>query len=215
VELEGSDEGVQASAESAVDAWRPREKLTEAPDRVAVMEAEPSAEMEEVLAEKLAEVEPGWTVTEAGTVSAALLSARVTAAPPAGAALLRVTVQVAVELEGSDEGVQASAESAVDAWRPREKLTEAPDRAAVMEAEPSVEMEEVLAEKLAEVEPVVTLTEAGTVSAELLSDRDTTAPPAGAALLSVTVQVAEELGPREAGEQAREVGTVGAERLSE
>ena len=39
------------------------------------------------------------TVTDAGTVSAALLSESATVAPPVGAALVRVTVQVAVELE--------------------------------------------------------------------------------------------------------------------
>ena len=48
-----------------------------------------------VLAEKVPVVEPAETVTEAGTVKAALLVlASVTLAPPAGAAFESVTVQV-------------------------------------------------------------------------------------------------------------------------
>ena len=46
------------------------------------------------MALKVAEVAAAATVTDAGTVSVVLVLVRVTAAPPVGAALVRVTVQV-------------------------------------------------------------------------------------------------------------------------
>ncbi len=52
---------------------------------------EPTATVETV---NVALVLPAATVTEAGTVSAALLSVRPTTTPPAGAAVLSVTVPV-------------------------------------------------------------------------------------------------------------------------
>ena len=48
---------------------------------------------------------------------------------------------------------------------------------------------EELAVKFAEVAPEATVTEDGTERAELLSDRETTEPPLGAALDKLTVQV--------------------------
>jgi hypothetical protein len=47
-----------------------------------------------VVAENVAVVAAAATVTEAGTVNAALLSDNITLAPPLGAALVKVTVQV-------------------------------------------------------------------------------------------------------------------------
>jgi hypothetical protein len=43
---------------------------------------------------KVADVAPAATVTDAGVLSAVLESVKVTTAPPAGAAAVRVTVQV-------------------------------------------------------------------------------------------------------------------------
>jgi hypothetical protein len=68
--------------------------------------------------------------------------------------------------------------------------------------------------KLAEVAAAVTVTEAGTVSIALVLDRVTIVPPVGAALLRVTVQVLDELGPRLAGLQASAVTNTGATRLT-
>jgi hypothetical protein len=62
----------------------------------------------------------------------------------------------------------------------------------------------VVALKFAEVAPAATLTEPGVVSCERLSERATLAPPVGAALVRVTVQVLEALGPRVVGVQASE-----------
>ena len=55
--------------------------------------------------------------------------------------------------------------------------------------------------KAAVVDPAATVTEAGTASAVLLLASVTLDPPAGAAWLSVTVQVLTALGPRLAGVQ--------------
>ena len=61
-----------------------------------------------------------------------------------------------------------------------------------------------------EVDPVARVTEVGTVSRLLLLDRATTAPPAGAACDSVSVQVDVTALPKVAGAQDRELGTTGA-----
>ena len=72
----------------------------------------------------------------------------------------------------------------------------------------------VVALKMAEVAAFATVTEAGTVSVGLVLERVTLAPPVGAALLRVTVQVLEALGPRLAGAQAREEISTGATRVT-
>jgi hypothetical protein len=72
----------------------------------------------------------------------------------------------------------------------------------------------VVALNVATVEPAATLTEAGVVSVERLSETATLAPPVGAALVRVTVQVLEALGPRLLGVQAsEETNTEAATRL--
>ena len=68
------------------------------------------------VAEKLALLAPDATVTEAGTVTAALLLARVTASPPLAAAAFKVTVQLSVPAPVIDPLLQLSAlnDSAAD-----------------------------------------------------------------------------------------------------
>lgn len=61
--------------------------------------------MTPTVAVKVFDVAPAATVTEAGTVSNALLLDKETAAPPAGAALDRVTVQEDVALLASVVGL--------------------------------------------------------------------------------------------------------------
>ena len=68
--------------------------------------------------------------------------------------------------------------------------------------------------KLVVVAPAATLTEVGVVSTVLLSERATLAPPVGAALVNVTVQVPEALGPRLLGAHAMEDTRTGATRLT-
>ncbi len=63
-------------------------------------------------------------------------------------------------------------------------------------------MATVVALKLTDVAAEATVTDAGTVSVELVLVRATPAPPEGAGWVRVTVQVLEELGPRLVGLQA-------------
>ena len=72
----------------------------------------------------------------------------------------------------------------------------------------------VVAVKVAEVAAAATVTDAGTVKVELVFDRVTLAPPAGAAWVRVTVQVLEELWPRLVGLQDRVETVTGATRLT-
>ena len=65
-----------------------------------------------------------------------------------------------------------------------------------------------VAEKLTDVEPVGTETVAGTVNASALLERLMVAPPAGAALDSVTEQAAVPVGFKLVGEQETEVRMV-------
>jgi hypothetical protein len=70
-----------------------------------------------VVALKVAEVAAAATVTAAGTVRVALVLVRVMAAPPVGAAWVRVTVQVLEELGPRLVGLQTSEETSTDADR--------------------------------------------------------------------------------------------------
>ncbi len=70
-----------------------------------------------------------------------------------------------------------------------------------------------VAEKVAVLAPAATVTEAGTVSRVLLSDKVTETPPVGAALESVTVQVAAAPELMLVGAQTRDETRTGAVRL--
>jgi hypothetical protein len=77
-----------------------------------------------VAALKVAEVAAAATVTDAGTVSVALVLVRVTAAPPVGAACVRVTVQVLEAFGPRLAGLQTSEETSTDAVRVMVALAE-------------------------------------------------------------------------------------------
>ena len=64
---------------------------------------------------KVAEVADAATVMDAGAERVGLVLERVTTAPPAGAALVSVTVQALKELGPTMEGLQASEETRVEA----------------------------------------------------------------------------------------------------
>jgi hypothetical protein len=83
---------------------------------------------------------------------------------------------------------------------------------AVMVALWELPMAAVVASKVAEVAAAATVTDAGTVRTALVLDRATATPPAGAAVVSVTVHVLEELGPRLVGLQTSDE-TITAVRL--
>ena len=64
----------------------------------------------ETVALKVAVVAPAGTVTDAGTVTATLLLARLTASPPVGAAAFTVTVQASVPAPAMELLVQVTAD---------------------------------------------------------------------------------------------------------
>jgi hypothetical protein len=153
-----------------------------------------------------ADVEPGGTVTLAGTVAAAVFElTRYTSSPPAGAAALIVTVPV--------EGVPATT---VVGLRPRllgrgEVAVRVPVAAAVVEAVTTVLTSSgtaaVAAANVAVLAPAATFTDAGTETTDEDAARDTTVPPAGAGPLKVTVPVAEPPPATDTGEKTTLSGT--------
>jgi hypothetical protein len=79
----------------------------------------------------VAVVDPAATVTEVGTVSAALLLESVTADPPAGAACVKVTVQLLTALCPRLVGLQATPDTKTGATRPIIAVCELPPSVAV------------------------------------------------------------------------------------
>ena len=73
--------------------------------------------MAAVVTVKFADVAAAATVTDAGTVNVALEFARVTLAPPVGAAWVKVTVQVLEEFAPMPVGLQLRDETSTDAAR--------------------------------------------------------------------------------------------------
>jgi hypothetical protein len=163
---------------------------------------------------KAADVEPAATVTEAGVASWELLSESETEEPPAGAAAVRVTIQLPVALGARMVGLQASEERAADASRFTVAVFETPLIVAVTVAAWLLVTAPAVTVNVADVEPDATVTEAGVVSPLLLSESETEEPPAGAAALSVTVQVLVAPEARLVGLQASEERTTGASKSS-
>ena len=87
--------------------------------------------MAPVVALKGADVAAAGTVMDAGTVRVALVFVRVTIAPPAGAAFVKVTVQVVEALGPTLAGLQAREETRTGASRDRLVEVDVPLREAV------------------------------------------------------------------------------------
>src|SRR5262245_18168997 len=140
-------------------------------------------------------VAPEATVTLAGTVAALVLELEsVTTSPPAGAALVSVAVPVEelppvtpvglseIELRLAGGGTGFTVRVAVRVFAPC---------VAVIVTAVEVATELVETAKVAVVAPEATVTLAGTVAMLVFElDSDTASPPAGAALVSVTVPLA-------------------------
>ncbi len=182
---------------------------------MAVIEAVRLVAITPAIAMKVADVAPGATVTEAGTVSNPLLLFKETVLPPAGATLVMVTVQVVITAEASPEGLQASEEIADWATRFRVAIWETPLLiVAITEAVRLPEITPAVALKVADVAPAATVTKVGMVSNALLLDKNTGLPPAGAAAVSVTVQVLIAPEARPVGLQASEDNATVATRFT-
>ena len=79
-----------------------------------------------VVALKVADMAAAATVTDAGTVSVALVLVRVTAAPPVGAAWVSVTMHELEALGPRLVGLQTSEETSTEAARLMVALAELP-----------------------------------------------------------------------------------------
>ena len=136
-----------------------------------------------------------------------------TEAPPVGAGPVRVTVPVADCPPGTDAGETATAESdGGAAFTVRAADAAVVSREACMEAVPAATD---VTTKVLELVPDATETVAGTVATEVFElESWTTAPPAGAGPLSVTVPWEVAPAVRVAGLSVTEIGS-GAETLSE
>jgi hypothetical protein len=167
------------------------------------------------VAVKVPVVAEAATVTLAGTVTLLLLLARATVAPPVEAALLNVTVQVAVPAPVNDAGLQVRPLTVTGAFIVTVELALAPLAVAVTVPEQSLAIAPAVAEKVAVVAPAATVTEAGAVRRALLDERVTASPPAGAAALVVTVQALTAPDVSDVGAQARAVTVTGGTRLNE
>jgi hypothetical protein len=136
---------------------------------------------------KVAVVAPAGTVTVDGSVPLVLLEVRPTTSPPVGAAPNRVTVPVVDVPPVTDAGATATL------FRygviVSEAVTLVLPEAAVMTAVVLEVTAVVVMVKVAEVAPAATVTNGGTEADALLLINSTSAPPAGAAWVRVTVPV--------------------------
>jgi len=133
------------------------------------------------VAENAAVRDPAGTFTEVGTVNAGLLAETGTLMPPVGAGAERVRVQVEDAPASSVVALHANADTSTGAIRLKVAVWEALLSVAVTVALWVVVTVPAVAVKVAELAPAATVTEAGTVSNALLSQRATTLPPDGAA----------------------------------
>ena len=160
------------------------------PFRLAVRTALEAAKTAPPFAVKVALLAPASTSNEGGTMTAGLLLASDTTAPPASAAWVNVTVQLLEEPDPTVIGLQSNEETAgPGAVKVTDAVAFAPFRLAVRTAMEFVATVPAVAVKLAEVAPADTDIAAGTTRAWLLLDNATLIPPEGAALVRVTVQV--------------------------
>jgi hypothetical protein len=138
----------------------------------------------------------------------------VTEEPPVGAGPLSVMVQLVEPGVIKLEGAHTKEETVVGAGTSVSvAVCDAPAYEAVMVADWVEETAAAFAEKLALVAAAATVTDAGTVKARLSLDSVTAAPPAGAALVRVTVHALVAFGPRLEGAQANDDTSTGATRL--
>ncbi|MBK9170134.1 MAG: hypothetical protein IPM24_22095 [Bryobacterales bacterium] len=157
---------------------------------------------------------PAVTVTDDGILRLGLLSESAITAPPAGAACDSVTVQVLDPGVAIADGVQVRFDRDAEGTRERVVVRDVPLATAVTVADDEVVIVLAFAVKLAAVPPAATAAEAGTVRSDEFDDKFTVTPPAGAALLRVTVHVEAPPELTVEGAQDRLDGVAGASRSS-
>ncbi len=162
---------------------------------------------------KVALVADAATTTEDGAVRLELWLDMDTVIPPAEAGLLRVTVQTSTESGPKLEELQASDEIKAGAVRTIAVVADVVPTVAVIVAVSSFVITFVVAVNTPVKEPTLTITEVGAERRELLLERLTAAPPSGAGVDRVTVQLVEAVGPRLAWPQDTEEIPIGAIRL--
>jgi hypothetical protein len=188
--------------------------VVDAPLSEAVRTAFALAVTEPAVAVNEAEFEDAGTVTVAGTVKVLLFEDNDTVVPPAGAAPDSLTVQDVLPLEVRLDALHFREDKVTGAVREISNGNDETPTEAVIVAVPFEVKVPALALKVAEVEAARTVTEEGTVSNELLEDKATTTPPAGAAPDSVTVHESVALEVRLDVLQLKEESLAGATRDS-
>jgi len=173
--------GLQLTPVTSVGATRVKLAVCEAPFKLAVTAALCVLVSVPAVAVKVAVVAPGVTVTDAGTLKAALLLATATTLPPAGAAWLNVIVQVVEELAFTLAGLQDRPVTTMGATKVKLAVCVVPFKLALTVALCVVIGVPPAARKVAVIPPAGTVTDTGTVNHELLLARATALPPVGAA----------------------------------
>lgn len=143
-----------------------------------------------VVTVNVADVEPDGTVTLLGTLADELLLLKLTTLPPDGAAALNVTVPVELFPPTTLVGFNDTEETLgplLGGVMVSEACCELLPNVAVITAVVVVVTEVVVTVNEALVLPAATVTLLGTLADELLLESETTDPPEGAALESVTV----------------------------
>jgi len=139
-----------------------------------------------VVAENVAVVLPAGTVTEAGTETPLVLEAKLTTAPPEGAATSIVTVPVAVAPPITDEG-EKDRDTGTGGVSAKVAAAELSGVEAVIVTLTPDDTDDVAILNVAELAPCGTVTDAGVEADGLLDLRATTKPPFPACPLRVTV----------------------------
>jgi hypothetical protein len=169
--------------------------VSELPPTAAVMTDSCTAVTAAAVAEKVVELEPAGTVTDAGTVSDELLAVRVTAAPPVDAIPLRMIVQVVdpagARLDGrqarelvTKEGADGAGGTKVNVALRDAVPSDAVTVSLVLAVTPLA-----LAVNAPDADPAAMTKDAGTVRVLLAPPIVSVTPPLGAAPLRVAVQL--------------------------
>ncbi len=159
-------------------------------------------------------VTPAATVIEAGTVSTAFVFVNVTNAPPAGATFVNLTVHVLDPFGPKLLGLHESEETSTAADRFTVVFAELLLYVAVIVALESLETVVVETLNVPDVTPAATVIDAGTVSTPFVLVNVTSAPPAGATFVNVTVHVLDPFGPKLLGLHDTEETSTAADRFT-